>query len=159
MLAYYVQMVVTQSGMTIDEFLVLQPREFAEFAGDVLWGAPGPLARAGPQVPTRRKPGAGRRRGCCDGFCLSVAPIVSEDVGEPFSFFTYHQQSFDKPRPIAVPEGRGTPKETHAVYVATLKDSQAKLIELNRPITQVRALCFRAPRSDRSLRAQDDCET
>ena len=92
---------------------------------------------------------------------LNVVPIVSEDVGEPFSVrvFTYLQQSFDKPRPIAVPEGRGTPKETHAVYVATLKDSQAKLIELNRPITQVRALCFRAPRSDRSLRAQDDCET
>ena len=37
-LAYYLQMVVTQSGMTIDEVLALPPREFAKFAGDVLWG-------------------------------------------------------------------------------------------------------------------------
>ena len=37
-LAYYLQMVVTQSGMTIDEVLALPPREFAKFGGDVLWG-------------------------------------------------------------------------------------------------------------------------
>jgi len=82
------------------------------------------------------------------GFRLKVVPVVSEDVGEPFSVFTYLQQSFDKPPPIAVPEGRGTPKETHAAHVAALKENQSKLIELNRPITQVRAFRFRAHSPD-----------
>ena len=80
------------------------------------------------------------------GFRLSVMPVVSEDVGEPFSVFTYLPQTFAKPPPIAVPEARGTPKETHAACVATLKAHQANLVELNRPMTEVRALGPRAPR-------------
>ena len=37
-LAYFLQMVVTQSGMTIEEANALPTRDFAQLAGDVLWG-------------------------------------------------------------------------------------------------------------------------
>lgn len=82
-LAYYLQLVLTHEGLTIDQANALEDSDFAKLAGDVLWG----VTHTAGGFPYQRDCGIAPtiQIDPKNGFVVGVGPITSEDIGLPFA--------------------------------------------------------------------------
>ena len=87
--------------------------------------------------------------------------MVSEDVGEPYSVFSYLHQTFEKPSRVSTQLNLAASQDGAAVFAAhrdALQAAQNSLVEVERSIMKVRGpFCDYLFYSD--CRPQDDCET
>lgn len=125
LLAYYLQLVLTHEGLTIDQANALGDQPFAKLAGDVLWG----VTQTAGGFPYERDLtlATGIQLDPEKGFVFGLEPVTSEDVGLPFAASNFIARDLT---PLAPPDLSRLPKagaDPHAVYqacVAAIREGQ-----------------------------------
>lgn len=94
-LAYYLQLVLTHEGLTIDQANALDDRGFARLAGDVLWG----VTHTAGGFPYERDLSLATTIALDPdkGFVLGLEPVTSEDVGLPFAASNFIGRDLNPP--------------------------------------------------------------
>lgn len=114
LLGYYLQLVLTHEGLTIDQANALPDQPFARLAGDVLWG----VTQTAGGFPYERDLtlATGIQLDPEKGFRVELGPVTSEDVGLPFAASNFIARDL---APLAAPDLGRLPKATadpRAVY-------------------------------------------
>ena len=74
--------------------------------------------------------------------------MISEDVGEPYSLFSYLHHTFEKPPRVSTRLNLAASQDGAAVYAAhreALQAAQNSLVEVERSILKVRPPLFLCP--------------
>jgi hypothetical protein len=137
MLAYFLQIVVTHYGGTIEDVMALPDRNFAQIAGDVLWGLTSDADGAPYESDRTLVPAITLNPDFKPTFGLKV--VTSEDIGAPFAHSTFI--------------GRDTKPQERPQIDLQHSDAKSQFLGLVRVLhgKAWEALC-------RAL-LQDDCET
>ena len=108
-LAYYLQMVLTQHGLTIREANSLSGKEFAKLGGSVLWG----LTNDADGCPYQYDRGLAMGLAFDSDFHLGygLVPVTVEDIGMPFAQSTFIGRDLT---PLPRPDLRAALEETDA---------------------------------------------
>ena len=139
MLAYYLQLVVTQHGLSIQEANGLPDRRFAQLAGSVLGG----LTNDADGCPYQydRSLAIGLVLDSSNHLLYGLKPVTSEDIGLPFAQSTYIGRDF-------------TPQARPDLRAALAENEPRRRFEQLAGVLHARryaSLCRAA--------VQDDCET
>lgn len=107
LLAYYLQLVLTHEGLTIDQANGLPGPQFARLAGDVLWG----VTQTAGGFPYERDLtlATGIQLDAEKGFRVELGPVTSEDVGLPFAASNFMARDLT---PLPAPDLAKLPKPT-----------------------------------------------
>ena len=123
LLAYYLQLVLTHEGLTIDQANALPDQPFARLAGDVLWG----VTQTAGGFPYERDLtlATGIQLDPEKGFRVELGPITSEDVGLPFAasnFIARDLAPLPAPDLASLPKATAEPREVYQGCVCAIKD-------------------------------------
>jgi hypothetical protein len=118
LLAYYLQLALTQEGLTMKQALALPDRDFAKFGGDVLWG-------------TTRDAGAfPYQRDCTEtvgiqltpkGMKIGLQPVTTEDIGLPFAASNFIARDLRPPPAPAVLASDAAPGGAYRQFVDAVR--------------------------------------
>lgn len=163
LLAYYLQLVLTHEGLTIDQANALADQPFAKLAGDVLWG----VTQTAGGFPYERDLtlATGIQLDPAKGFVVGLQPVTSEDVGLPFAasnFIARDLTPLPGPDLAKLPKATADPRAVYQGCVAAIREGpdQTKLPKAA-AVTQGCAAAVREGRWPEQITALgiDDCET
>ena len=145
-LAYYLQLVLTHQGLTIDQAYALPGQQFAKLVGDVLWGIT-QTAGGFPYEPDRTVV-SGLALDPKGGVKVGLQLVTTEDIGLPFAASNFIGRDLTPPRPAdlsqlpVLPADGSPPEDAGAFFRACVEALDAE----------------EHPSVDISMGA-DDCET